>query len=321
MGDKLDISTWKLFKMSDIFIFTKGKRLTKEDMIPGKLNYLGAISDNNAVRDYIDADVQHEGNCITVNYNGSVGESFYQSEPFWATDDINILDLKEKLMTENIGLFLCSVIKHNKYKFGYGRKWTLEKMKETKILLPTINNDVDYNYMDSYIKMLNIKHVKTVNTKKTASLTSWQLFKIGDIFDVSIGKSEDLSVLEHGKINFVGRTSLNNSIQSFVDTDTINKGNCITLGMVGTYYPAWQENDFSCSQNILILRNLNLNKYIALFINTLIKKMVNNKYSYNRPIQKNKFVNEIISLPYKNNTIDWLYMENYIKALPYADKM
>ena len=33
-------------------------------------------------------------------------------------------------------MFLITVIKANKYRFGYGRKWTIEKMKETVIALP-----------------------------------------------------------------------------------------------------------------------------------------------------------------------------------------
>ena len=321
-----DIKTdsWKPYKMDDIFIFTKGKRLTKNDMVPGKLNYLGAISENNAVRELIDASPQHLGNCITVNYNGSVGEAFYQSEPFWATDDINVLDLKNYELNENIGLFLCTVIKKNKFKFSYGRKWTLEQMKNTTIYLPSTNGKPDYNFMDKYINNLKIKHIKTknLNTVEKINLNNWKRFIIKDVFYLEIGKSEDLYNTESGNINYVGRTSLNNGIQALVDVNKINAGNCITLGMVGTYFPAWQEKDFSCSQNILILRNEHLNKYSALFVNSLLKENIKNKYSYNRPIQKNKFALETILLPTASDgTIDWDYMEKFIKKLPYADKI
>lgn len=320
----IKIDSWKPYKMDDIFIFTKGKRLTKNDMVPGKLNYLGAISENNAVRELIEASPQHLGNCITVNYNGSVGEAFYQSEPFWATDDINVLNLKNYALNENIGLFLCTVIKKNKFKFSYGRKWTLEQMKNTIIYLPSTNGKPDYKFMDKYINNLKIKHIKTKNsnTLKKINLNDWKRFIIKDIFSLEIGKSEDLYNTEPGNINYVGRTSLNNGIQALVDANKINIGNCITLGMVGTYFPTWQENDFSCSQNILILRNEYLNKYTALFVNSILKENIKNKYSYNRPIQKNKFALETILLPTTfDGTVDWDYMEDFIKKLPYADKI
>ena len=46
----------------------------------------------------------HKGGTITVSYNGSVGETFYQEEPFWASDDVNVLYPKFNL-TKNIAMF------------------------------------------------------------------------------------------------------------------------------------------------------------------------------------------------------------------------
>lgn len=153
----LDIQTWKDFKLESLFNFSKGKRLTKADMIPGNLNYLGAISENNGIREKIEADYSWKPNCITINYNGSVGEAFYQSKPFWASDDVNVLYAKDFWnMNKYIAMFLVTVIKANKYRFGYGRKWTIEKMKETVIKLPSQEDGTpDFAYMERYIKSLS----------------------------------------------------------------------------------------------------------------------------------------------------------------------
>lgn len=145
------------FKLKDIFNLEKGKRLTKADMVSGNLNYIGAISENNGVRECIDVD--HDkikaGNCITVNYNGSVGEAFYQAEPFWASDDVNILYPKDWDMNKYNALYIVTVIKLNRYMFSYGRKWTLEKMKESVIKLPITKNGLpDFGYMEQYMKSL-----------------------------------------------------------------------------------------------------------------------------------------------------------------------
>ena len=148
---------WQEFKLNDIFNFKKGKRLTKADMINGEINYLGAISENNGVRQKIEAEESqvNKANCITINYNGSVGEAFYQSEPFWASDDVNILYAKNWAMNKYNAMFIITVIKANKYRFSYGRKWTLEKMKDSIIKLPTVQPNVpDYDYMERYIKSL-----------------------------------------------------------------------------------------------------------------------------------------------------------------------
>ena len=148
-------NVWCEYVLGDLFTFHKGKRLTKEDMIEGKVNFLGAISENNGIRQFIDVEPMYQPNCITVNYNGSVGEAFYQSKPFWASDDVNVLYAKNWELNKYIALFVATVIKANRYKFSYGRKWTLEKMKKSVIKLPaTPQGTPDLNYMEQYIKSL-----------------------------------------------------------------------------------------------------------------------------------------------------------------------
>ncbi len=126
-------------------------------MIDGNTNYLGAISENNGVRQHIQVEPEDISapNCITVNYNGSVGEAFYQAEPFWASDDVNILYADGWEMNKYNALFIVTVIKANRYRFSYGRKWTLEKMKDTILKLPQAEDGTpDFSYMEEYIKAL-----------------------------------------------------------------------------------------------------------------------------------------------------------------------
>lgn len=148
---------WAEYRMGDLFRFVKGRRLTKADMIEGDTNYLGAISENNGVRQHIQVEPEdiNPANCITVNYNGSVGEAFYQAEPFWASDDVNILYADGWEMNKYNALFIVTVIKANRYRFSYGRKWTLEKMKDTILKLPQSEDGTpDFAYMKDYIKAL-----------------------------------------------------------------------------------------------------------------------------------------------------------------------
>lgn len=151
---KLDVSNWKAFRLDELFELKKGKRLTKANMIDGKIPFIGAIDKNNGYREFIGQKPIHEGNTITVNYNGSVAESFYQPEPFWASDDVNVLYAKFD-MNQYIGLFIASLIKLEKYRFNYGRKWHLERMSSSEIYLPTKkDNSPDFKFMENYIKTL-----------------------------------------------------------------------------------------------------------------------------------------------------------------------
>jgi hypothetical protein len=143
------------FLLGDLFTFHKGKHLAKEDMLEGPTNFVGAISENNGVRQLINAAPIYQPNCITINYNGSVGEAFYQSAPFWSSGDVNVLYAKNWTLNKYIAMFVITVIKANRYKFSYGRKWTLEKMKGSTVKLPVASDgSPDWVYMEQFIKSL-----------------------------------------------------------------------------------------------------------------------------------------------------------------------
>ncbi|MDA8429918.1 MAG: restriction endonuclease subunit S [Geobacteraceae bacterium] len=151
----LNPEKWVSFKFSTLFDIRKGKRLTKADMLPGTVPFIGATDSNNGFTAFIGQPAIHEAGTITVNYNGNgVAEAYYQPVPYWATDDINVLYPRFTLSPAR-ALFIATVIRMEKYRFSYGRKWHLERMKESTIKLPvTADGNPDWQYMEIYIKAL-----------------------------------------------------------------------------------------------------------------------------------------------------------------------
>lgn len=145
---ELKTKEWKRFYLGRLFDIKKGKRLTSEDQEEGNNLYIGAIDSNNGVANHIGQSPIHKGNTISLSYNGSVGEAFYQPDPYWATDDVNALYSKYSGFNKYIGLFIATVIRQEKYRFSYGRKWTLENMVNTEICLPIRYNSNDLPYID-----------------------------------------------------------------------------------------------------------------------------------------------------------------------------
>ena len=153
----LGVESWKDFCLGDYFEIKKGKRLTSDDQTEGSTPYIGAIDSNNGIANYIGQDAIHDGNTISLSYNGSVGEAFYQPNSFWATDDVNVLYFREEngvTFNKYIALFICAVLRQEKYRYSYGRKWVLESMKSTIVRLPEKAGKPDWLYMESYIKTL-----------------------------------------------------------------------------------------------------------------------------------------------------------------------
>lgn len=155
-----DTKTWKWFRLGGdegLFDIRKGRRLTSEDQTEGDTPYIGAIDSNNGVSNSVGQSPIHEGNTISLSYNGSVGEAFYQPIPYWATDDVNALYLRPEYGTlcPSTGLFVCTVLKQDRYRYSYGRKWTLDNMNATKLKLPaTSEGKPDWQWMEFYIKSL-----------------------------------------------------------------------------------------------------------------------------------------------------------------------
>jgi hypothetical protein len=151
----LDVATWKSFALSELFDLKKGKRLTKADLQPGSTPFISALDSNNGLRQYVSAVPLHPANVITVNYNGNgVAEAYFQPKPFWASDDVNVLYPKFALDLP-IAMFICTLIRAEKYRFSYGRKWGLERMKVSTIKLPVLpNGRPDLKLMRRFVETL-----------------------------------------------------------------------------------------------------------------------------------------------------------------------
>ena len=151
----IDTASWKEFAIQELFEIRKGQRLTKAHMTPGHVPYIGASDADNGVTARVGQSPLHKGGTISVSYNGSVAEAFYQPAPYWATDDVNVLYPKGFELTPASALFICTIIRREKYRFNYGRKWHLDRMKDSVIRLPATESGVpDLIFMDAYIKSL-----------------------------------------------------------------------------------------------------------------------------------------------------------------------
>jgi hypothetical protein len=289
----LDLHEWKEFSLGKLFRIKKGKRLTAEDQEEGTNNYIGAIDSNNGIANHIGQKPIHEGNTISLSYNGSVGEAFYQKEPYWATDDVNALYSKFEGFNEKIGLFLCAVIRKEKYKFSYGRKWTLENMNATYIKLPIQHDDngkacfdlkkkysdegyiPDWKYMESFIDSLHHKPLTTTNTKKKQpdlNTDVWKEFTLNKVFKLQGGfynkKPEHSS---EGAIPFLASTESNNGVTEYYSLEDIKawdkvgnpddilekklfEGNSIAVTVNGSVCNAfYQADEYTCSHDITSL--------------------------------------------------------------------
>lgn len=215
------------------------------------------------------------------------------------------------------------------------------------------------DYMKSlHHKPLTTKN--TVGNRLALNVDEWEKFTLDDVFVLKGGfynKKPEHSL--DGKIPFLASTESNNGVTEFYsiedikgwdkvgnEDNTLDKkmyaGNCIAVTVNGSVCNAfYQHEDFTCSHDItaFYVRDYTMNPYLAMFLCTIIMQ---DKYrwSYGRkPHDIKKFGKSTIKLPIKHNqdgtpfinkskkyldegyVPDWEFMENYIKSLPYGDRI
>lgn len=152
----IDTAKWKKFRYEELFIIGRGLGPRKNALTDiGENPFISASELNNGLTGWTDHKAMHKANVISVVRNGnSVASAFYQDKPFCSTEDVHIFTPRFKL-NKFIALFLCTLIKKEKYRFNYGRKWGIARMNESIIKLPvTDTGEPDWEFMENYIKSL-----------------------------------------------------------------------------------------------------------------------------------------------------------------------
>ena len=327
---KIDLQHWQPFTLETLFDIVKGSRLTKQDMKDGDIRYVGATAFNNGITNHIGNDENiHPAGTLTVCYNGSIGQTYYQDKEFWATDDVNVLYPKFP-MNKHIALFIAPLIKSVGRNYAYTDKWKMEDMKSSIVYLPIKeNSQPDWAYMEQYMKTIE-KQVrmsidKLINVTegkcKRFSINTWKNFVIGDYFNaINTGNILSRDIVEgSGSTPFVTASGVNNGVVAYMDASNydIIKGECILIGGK-TFTLTYQKEDFvsNDSHNIALYSKGEGNEQIFLFIITVLKATLQSKYHWGDAVTKDKLLAQTIKLPNnKDGGPDWDYMRDYMQSI------
>lgn len=328
---------WELFDFDDVFTRQRGRRLIEADQIPGDIAYISSSKQNNGLSAFIsppDFMVRYQ-NKITIANSGSVGSCFFHDYEFVASDHVTVIGIKNKQveLNSNIALFLKPIFESIKYKYNFGREISDSRLSKERILLPIKCKGVpDWEYMEQRSNELR-KSITFQKANSTITLTSifsmhgWQEFKIIDLFpnmeSCKCSKAGDL--IDGNDVYYLGAKKRDACVIKKVSVvpELLTKGNCIAFicdgdGSVGysNYIPFDQ---FIGTTNLTVGYNEHINKYTGAFL-VAVLDLQRSKYSFGRKYKRN-LNNTKILLPAKNGEPDWAYMENYIKSLPYSDRI
>ena len=338
---RLDNVEWKVFKIRDIFEVFEGTNgiqtptgayIKKDNLYKGDTPRITVRDTTNGIDSYNysdDKNYRKFKNFISVSFLGSV---FYH--PYEASLDMKVhaLKIKNKDLSSNIAKFLIRTIKNNTGMSSYGNQISSTDLAQMRILLPVdAKNNPNWKFMEEYIKQEQkdiAEKIIDYYEQKIIGIdfdlvgfenVEWKEFSLNEIFN-KIQRGKRLKKSDHvfGTIPYVSSTSLNNGVDGFIgneDRARKFKSN-LTLansGSVGSCF--YQEFEYIASDHVTTLTLENPNKYVYLFMSTIIKRL-EDKYSFNREINDKRINREKIVLPIDDNMDpNWDYMSKYMQKI------
>lgn len=164
---------FKQFDIIEVFDVKNTGNILSRDIVEnsGRIPYLCASAENNAVSSYIkyDESLINEGNCVFIG-----GKTFvvsYQEKNFYSNDSHNLALYPRQCERNKLNqLYLATcVYKSLNHKYSWGNSISNAKIKKDKISLPVKDAKPDYSIMPtliSAIQKLVIKDVVAYSDKK-----------------------------------------------------------------------------------------------------------------------------------------------------------
>ena len=142
---KLDTSKWE-----EVILTNEGAG--KEIILKlkeGNINLVSSTENNNGVVKKVSGYKKlFDGNKLTLAKNGSVGNVFYQAEPFCATSDVVVLSHPK--LTKNSALFIKTILEKQTKQFDYNNKINSKNLDKITLKLPS------FEFMEKFMDEIKL---------------------------------------------------------------------------------------------------------------------------------------------------------------------
>ncbi|KOF26135.1 restriction endonuclease subunit S [Vibrio parahaemolyticus] len=328
---------WGKFKFKDIFNnIAQGRRLKKDDQIPGSIPFVMAGITNTGVVNYISNPVaSFPKNSITVDIFGNV---FYRDYAFGAGDDTGVYWSTNYEYTRNSMLFFTiSMSKSLEGKFDYGNKLRSSKSLNLEMSLPVKEGKIDFDFMEKFIAELEAEQMAKLDAYMSAAglkdtqLTpveqevlddfdggriDWGNFNLKELFGKSTrGKRLKSSDRIEGNLPFVTAGEADEGVSAFIGNSvTIFSNNTTTIDMFGS--AKYRNYKYGGDDHVAVVHTEKLSKHAAIFVTTSIhKSSYTGKFDYGRNFYAKDADELNISLPQKDNKPNYYLMDILVSAI------
>ncbi|EMF2449841.1 restriction endonuclease subunit S, partial [Campylobacter upsaliensis] len=158
---------WREFKLGELFEVSSSKKIFHanqitiyNDEIPNSYPYVVRSTRNNGVRGYLCENRKYLNPANTLSFAQDTFSVFYQEKPYFTGNKVKVLTPKFKPFTKIHALFFASIYQKVLETFTWGVGSTEDDIKDIVISLPVLNEQIAFNYMESYIKELEAERLQ-----------------------------------------------------------------------------------------------------------------------------------------------------------------
>lgn len=316
----------------------------------GKYPYIVRMGSNNGQKGYLNANVEYLNEGNTISFGQDTATAYYQEKPYFTGDKIKVFKPKNCRFGKTNAQFFLVAIRRAFAQFSWGESsYNAKILENQKILLPTKDNQIDFEFMESFIAELEARHIVeleaylTVTGLKDYTLSieeerallafktvQWSDYRMGDLFDkIETAKlpykAGDLPKEPIGQSILPCLTSSfnNQGLNYYIPKNgaTVLK-NVISIPSNSDVYRAYyQSREFTVLSDAYAIRWTRDDREITakeyLFMVMCINKVTDLQiYSYKNKLGGWKVVkNKYIQLPTKDGQIDFEFMDRFISAI------
>lgn len=304
--------------------------------------YIVRQGSDNGQKGFIDEDKSCLNDGNTISFGQDTATMFYQEKPYFTGDKIKILKPKLERFGKDNAQFFLATMRRSFSNFGWGTSsFSIEVIENQTITLPTTsNNEIDFDFMESFIRELEEERIRELQSYlavtglsdytltlseqdalKGFEALEWREFNVTDVFNVknthNILSSE---IAENsGGVPYLCASAENNGVSSYIsyNADFLEDGNCIFIGGK-TFVVSYQKDDFfsNDSHNLaLYLKDFEADKSNQLYLATCIRKSLAHKYSWGNSISNAKIKGDKVMLPVRDGAPDYAAMQDFISAV------
>jgi hypothetical protein len=233
--------------------------------------------------------------------------AFVQPAEFYTTYHVAVLAPKGPMSLQE-KLWWCLCIRANRFRFNFGRQ---ANRTIGDLLLP---EEVPRWVYETPVP--DHEHRKTADATENVDTSSWERFRLTDLFTLHTGQHTSRRNLGGGDTRFVSASAWRNGVTGDVEVPADWSGGQITVANNGSIGAAfYQASPFAASRDVTVLDPKSpLTAASALFICTILRRE-GARYNYARKWTMGRMREAEIRLPAKEGAPDSAAMERFMHSL------